>query len=91
MKSVIPTKTGHIPLLLYFHLSNVWHGRRKEDEGRFDCTVYSSPKSGRLSGVYDSHSLWSEGEGVGKREEVWVMVVRRRQALAAGNRRPIDF
>lgn len=65
MKSVIPTKTGHIPLLLYFHLFNVLHGRRKEDEGHLIVLYTRHLKSARRSGVYDSHSLWSEGERVG--------------------------
>lgn len=40
MKNVIiPTETGHIPLLLYFHLSNALQGRLKEDEGRLLCCV----------------------------------------------------
>lgn len=69
MKSVIPTKTGHIPLLLYFHLFNVLHGGRKEDKGRLIVLYTRHLKSARQSGVYDSHSLWSEGEVVGGERE----------------------
>ena len=74
MKTVIPTKTGHIPLLVYFHLFNVSHGRLKEDEECLTVLYARHSKSARQLGSQDSHSFWSEGE---EREKRLGVVVRR--------------
>jgi hypothetical protein len=58
MKSVIiPTETGHIPLLLHFHLFNALRGRRKEGGGRLRFTVCLSPEVSHVSlEFYRPHS-----------------------------------
>lgn len=60
-KTVIPTETGHIPLLFSFHLFNVARqtgGRRRT----FYFTVCPHSKPARRSGIKSSHSVWSERE-----------------------------